>query len=57
MDERQVRECVIRWLTHLAQTCSTIDADMVADVLGLSSGGELQSKAQRIINELAERGA
>ena len=55
MDEKQERACVIRWLTHLVQTCSMCDAEMVADVLGYRTAGELQSKAQHIINELAER--
>ena len=56
MDEKQERACVIRWLTHLVQTCRTCDAEMVADVLGCRTAGELQAKAQLIINELAERG-
>lgn len=56
MDEKQERACVIRWLTHLVQTCSTRDAEMVADVLGYRTAGELQAKAQHMINELAERG-
>ena len=56
MDEKQERACIIRWLTHLVRMCSACDAEIVVDVLGYRSYGELQSKAQRIIRELAERG-
>lgn len=54
MDEKQVRECVIRWLSHLVQDCHTSDADMVAMVLGIGGCGELRSAAQRLIHELEE---
>ena len=57
MDERQERACVIRWLTHLVQTCRTCDAEMVADVLGYRSAGELQAKAQHIIKRAGGEGA
>lgn len=56
MDNRLTRRCVIRWIAHLVQTCPTHDADMVADVLGINSGGHLRSIAMQIIRELAERG-
>lgn len=52
MDEKQVRKCVIRWLSHLVQDCYTADADMVATVLGIGGCGELRSAAQRLIHEL-----
>lgn len=54
MDEKQVRKCVIRWLTHLVQDCYTADADMVAMVLGIGSCGDLRSAAQRLIHELED---
>ena len=52
MDEKQVRRCVIRWLTHLVQSCYTADADMVAMVLGIGGCGDLRSAAQSLISEL-----
>ena len=55
MDEKQVRRCVIRWLTHLVQSCYTADADMVAMVLGIGECGDLRSAAQSLISELEER--
>lgn len=54
MDEKQVRRCVIRWLTHLVQNCYTANADMVATVLGIGECGDLRSVAQRLIHELEE---
>ena len=55
MDEKQVRKCVIRWLTNLVQNCYTANADMVAEVLGIGDCGDLRSAAQRLIHELEER--
>lgn len=54
MDEKQVRKCVIRWLSHLVQDCRTSDADMVAMVLGIGDCGDLRSAAHRLISELED---
>ena len=56
MDEKQMRAAVIRWLNHLVHSCNTCDVEMVADVLGLRSSGELRSMAQHMVHELEERG-
>lgn len=56
MDDKQMRKAVIRWLNHLVHSCNACDVEMVADVLGLHSSGELRSMAQHIIFELEERG-
>ena len=56
MDEKQKRAAVIRWLGYLVQDCSTRDAEMVADVLGIWFADDLRSIAQDLINELVERG-
>lgn len=55
MPDKQLRKCVIRWLTYLVQNCYTADADMVAEVLGIGGCGDLRSAAQRLISELEER--
>ena len=54
MDEKQVRKCVIRWLSYLVQDCRTSDADMVAMVLGVGGCVDLRSAAQSLISELEE---
>lgn len=56
MDDKKVRECVIRWIRHLVQDCCESDAEMVAATLGIGDEHELRSIAQRIIGELEERG-
>ena len=55
MDEKQVRRCVIRWLSHLVQSCYEADAEMVATVLGIGDCTDLRIAAQRLIDELEER--
>lgn len=56
MDDKQMRKAIIRWLNYLVHSFNPCDAEMVAEVLGLRSSGELCSMAQRMIRELAERG-
>lgn len=56
MDEKQMRSAVIRWLNFLVHNCRECDVQMVSDVLGLRSSGELRSIAQHMIFELSERG-
>ena len=57
MDDKKVRECVIRWINYLVDDCCESDAEMVASTLGIMSSCELRSIAHRIIGELEERGA
>ena len=55
MDEKQLRKCVIRWLTNLVQSCYEADAEMVATTLGIGDCTDLRSAAQSLISELEER--
>lgn len=56
MDEKQKRAAIIRWLGYLVQDCSTCDAEMVANVLGIGCASDLRSIAQSLIRELEEGG-